>query len=62
MKVRFITLGYISAVVLLYLILATSSHAAIDPDTAVAIWFMEDGEGDKVTEVTNNPAKLRGLL
>ena len=48
--------------ILLGVILSVSGYAAIDPDTAVAVWLFEEGEGDEVKDETENPANLMGLL
>ena len=54
--------GYICVAILFGLILLASSYSAIDPETAVAVWLFDEGEGDEVMDETNNPAKLMGLL
>ena len=52
----------ICVAILLGMILSVSGYAAIDPDTAVAAWLFEEGEGDEVRDETENPANLMGLL
>ena len=52
----------ICVAILLGVIPAVSGYAAIDPDTAVAVWLFEEGEGDEVKDETDNPANLTGVL
>jgi hypothetical protein len=61
-KMKAIICGYICVAILFGLILLASSYSAIDPETAVAVWLFDEGEGDEVMDETNNPAKLMGLL
>ncbi len=62
MKATISIFGYISVAILFGMILSASGYAAIDPDTAVAVWLFEEGEGDEVRDETENPANLMGLL
>ena len=62
MKATITVCGYISVAILFSLILSVPGYAAIDPETAVAIWLFNEGEGVEVSDETNNPAKLMGIL
>ena len=62
MKPITIICANISLVILFGLILSASSYAAIDPETAVAVWLFNEGEGNEVKDETDNPANLTGVL
>ena len=40
--------------VILWPILAGSGHAAVDPESIVAIWTFEEGRGEDVKDVSGN--------
>lgn len=54
--------AFISVAILYAAILTTPGNAAIDPETAVAVWLFNEGEGNEVKDETDNPANLKGVL
>ena len=54
--------AFISVAILYAAILSAPGNAAIDPETAVAVWLFNEGEGNEVKDETDNPANLKGVL